>query len=57
MGAVQIAKQKFPTAMITRAVETSAPLEDSMAKFFKSLKNLPRFLYKIKFQLYDKLQL
>ena len=38
MGAVQIAKQKFPTAMVTRAVETSAPLEDSMAKFFKSLK-------------------
>ena len=38
MGAVKIAKQKFPTAMITRAVETSAPLEDSMAKFFKSLK-------------------
>jgi len=38
MAAVQIAKQKFPRGLITKAIETSAPLEDSIAKLFESIK-------------------
>ncbi|PTB88141.1 type II secretion system protein F [cyanobacterium G8-9] len=38
MAAVSIAKQKFPRTMITKAVETSAPLEDSIAQLFAGLK-------------------
>jgi len=38
MSAVQIAKQKFPHTMITKAIETSAPLEDTIAQLFSSLK-------------------
>lgn len=38
MGAVKLAKQKFKTSVITKAVETSAPLEDSISKFFENLK-------------------
>jgi len=38
MSAVQVAKQKFPYTMITKAVETSAPLEDTMAQLFSGLK-------------------
>ncbi|PTB83758.1 type II secretion system protein F [Sulfurovum lithotrophicum] len=38
MAAVNIAKQKFPRSMITKAVETSAPLEDSISQFFAGLK-------------------
>jgi general secretion pathway protein F len=38
MAAVSIAKQKFPRTMVTKAVETSAPLEDSIAQLFARLK-------------------
>jgi general secretion pathway protein F len=38
MSAVSIAKQKFPRTMITKAVETSAPLEDSISELFEGLK-------------------
>ena len=38
MGAVSIAKQKFPRTMITKAVETSAPLEDTIAQLFAGFK-------------------
>jgi general secretion pathway protein F len=38
MGAVSIAKQKFPRTLITKAVETSAPLEDSIAQLLAGLK-------------------
>ena len=38
MSAVNIAKQRFPSAMVVRARETSAPLEDSMSRFFGGLK-------------------
>ena len=31
MAAVSLAKQKFPTTMVMKAVETSAPLEDSVS--------------------------
>jgi len=38
MGAIKLARQKFPRSMVTKAVETSAPLEDTFAAFFSSLK-------------------
>jgi len=38
MSAVQAAKQKFPRTMITKAVETSAPLEDTISELFAGLK-------------------
>jgi len=38
MSAVSIAKQKFPRTLITKAVETSAPLEDSIAQLLDGLK-------------------
>jgi len=38
MAAVSIAKQKFPHIMVTKAVETSAPLEDSIAQLLANLK-------------------
>ncbi len=38
MAAVSIAKQKFPRTMVTKAVETSAPLEDTIAQLLSSLK-------------------
>ena len=38
ISAVQIAKQKFPRAMVTKAVETSAPLEDTFSNIFAGLK-------------------
>jgi len=38
MSAVNIAKQKFPRTLVTKAVETSAPLEDSIANLFSELK-------------------
>lgn len=34
MAAVSFAKQKFPTTMVMKAVETSAPLEDSISELF-----------------------
>ena len=38
MSAVNTAKQKFPRTMVTKAVETSAPLEDSIAQLLAGLK-------------------
>ena len=42
MMAVKFAKQKFPHTMVTKAVETSAPLEDSISQFFSALKKSSR---------------
>ncbi len=38
MVAVKVAKRKFPRSIVLKAVETSAPLEDSLANIFKVLK-------------------
>jgi len=38
MAAVSIAKQKFPRTMVIKAIETSAPLEDTIAQLFSNLK-------------------
>jgi len=38
MMAIQIANQKFPRAMVMKAVETSAPLEDTLSNLFSALK-------------------
>jgi len=38
MSAVSIAKQKFPKTMVIKSVETSAPLEDSIAQLLAGLK-------------------
>jgi len=38
MAAVSLTKQKFPTTMVTKAIETSAPLEDSISELFSGLK-------------------
>ena len=38
MAAVYIAKQKFPRTLITKAVETSAPLEDTLTEFIEGIK-------------------
>ncbi|HEY9129825.1 MAG TPA: type II secretion system F family protein [Sulfurovum sp.] len=38
MAAVNLAKQKFPTVMVMKAVETAAPLEDSLSALFSGLK-------------------
>jgi len=38
MAAIGLAKQKFPTTMVMKAVETSAPLEDSISELFSGLK-------------------
>ena len=37
MTAIKSIKKKFPATMAIRAVETSAPLEDSMAGFFSGI--------------------
>ncbi len=43
MAAVNLAKQKFPRTMVMKAIETAAPLEDSLSELFsgfqKSLKS------------------
>ncbi len=38
MAAVNLAKQKFPRVMVMKAVETAAPLEDSISAFFAGFK-------------------
>ena len=38
MAAVNLAKQKFPMTMVMKAVETSAPLGDSLSELFSGLK-------------------
>jgi len=38
MSAINVAKQKFPRAMVMKAIETSAPLEDTLSDLFSGLK-------------------
>ncbi len=38
MSAVSIAKQKFPRTLVTRATETSVPLENIIAQFYEGFK-------------------
>lgn len=38
MAAVNIAKNKFPRTMVTKAIETSAPMEDTISELFSGLK-------------------
>jgi general secretion pathway protein F len=38
ISAIKLAKQKFPQAMIMKAVETSAPIEDTFSELFSTLK-------------------
>jgi len=51
MGAVKIAKNKFPAAMISRAVETAAPLEETFSNFMAGVKKS----FKAKIPLDDKI--
>jgi len=37
MAAIKVAKQKSPMAMVMKAIETSAPLEDSLSELFSKL--------------------
>jgi len=63
MAAINLAKQKFPMTMVMKAMETSAPLEDSLSELFSGLPNSfldfknhlnPRYRLMIKYQRYDK---
>jgi len=38
MAAVNLAKQKFPSTMVMKAIETAAPLEDSISELLSGLK-------------------
>ena len=38
IAAVNLTKNKFPTTMVTKAVETAAPLEDTLSNLFSGLK-------------------
>jgi general secretion pathway protein F len=38
ISAIKLAKQKFPQTMIMKAVETSAPIEDTFSELFSTLK-------------------
>ncbi len=51
MAAVNIAKNKFPRTMVTRAIETSAPLEDTMNDLLSGL----RKTFKSKIPINDKI--
>jgi len=51
MGAVKIAKNKFPAAMVTRAVETAAPLEESFSNILSGIKKA----FKTKIPIDDKI--
>ncbi len=37
MSAIKLIKKKFPTNMVMKAIETSAPLEDSISEFFSGI--------------------
>jgi len=37
MAAINLAKQKFPMTMVMKAMETSAPIEDSLSELFSGL--------------------
>jgi len=51
MAAVSLTKNKFPMTMVMKAVETSAPLEDSLSQLFSGL----RKSFKSKIPLNDKI--
>jgi general secretion pathway protein F len=51
MAAIKLAKNKFPTTMVMKAIETSAPLEDSISELFDGLKKS----FKTKIPLNDKI--
>ena len=51
MAAVNLAKQKFPRTMVMKAVETAAPLEDSISELFSGLQKS----FKSKIPLNDKI--
>ncbi|MDM5262685.1 type II secretion system F family protein [Sulfurovum sp. XTW-4] len=51
MAAINLAKQKFPMSMVMKAMETSAPLEDSISELFSGLKKS----FKSKIPLNDKI--
>ena len=51
MAAVNLAKQKFPRTMVMKAVETAAPLEDSLSELFSGLQKS----FKSKIPLNDKI--
>jgi len=51
MAAIKTAKNKFPSTMVMKAVETSAPLEDSISNLMKGLKKS----FKSKIPLNDKI--
>ncbi|RLA68924.1 MAG: type II secretion system F family protein [Epsilonproteobacteria bacterium] len=38
MSAIKVAKEKFPNAMVMKALETAAPLEDTISNLFSGLK-------------------
>ena len=38
MGAIKLAKQKFPSVIVMRAVETSAPLEETLSELFSGIR-------------------
>ena len=38
MAAIKVAKQKFPRAMVMKAVETAAPLEDTISNLFSGVR-------------------
>jgi len=51
MSAISIAKHKFPAAIVMRAEQTSAPLEESFSEFFSGLKKF----FKPKIPINDKI--
>jgi general secretion pathway protein F len=51
MAAINLAKQKFPMVMVMKAVETAAPLEDSVSALFSGLQKS----FKSKIPLNDKI--
>ena len=50
MAAINFAKQKFPMTMVMKAIETSAPLEDSVSALFPRIQKA----FKAKIPLNDK---
>jgi len=51
IAAVKMAKNKFPAAMVTKAVETAAPLEETLSGFMSSFKKS----FKAKIPINDKI--
>jgi len=51
MNAVKIAKNKFPTAMVTKAAETTAPVEESLSNIVTGIKKA----FKTKIPINDKI--